>query len=116
MQSLSTVFSNVAVLTVLMTLLLPNAAAGQATQLVNHAAGVTATSGQALQLNVSVNAYQIHIFPTALQIETMGAQNNGGTPPLLYHGGRVMHTPWVYAIFWIPPFLQNGSTTSISST
>ena len=81
-------------------------------------AGSAKSTGQALQLNpIADDGNQIHIFPTVDTIKALGpAAHNGGTPPLLYHsGGSVMLSPTVYAIFWIPPHLQDGHATSLSS-
>src|SRR5262249_2437002 len=56
-----------------------------------------------------------HILPLPGKVKALGAQNNGGTPPLVYHGGPVMLTSTVYTIFWIPPQLQDGTATSLPS-
>jgi hypothetical protein len=58
-------------------------------------------------------------MPTHAQAKALGSigyQHNGGTPPLLYNGGPAMHTPTVYAIYWVPKTLQDGTSTSLSST
>jgi len=73
-------------------------------------------AGQALELNLSVDGQLIHIFPTVDMIKAAAAAgHNGGTPPLLYKGGPVLLSPTVYAIFWVPPHLQDGHATSLSS-
>src|SRR5215469_5225594 len=83
--------------------------------LVNQTIVGQAATGQGLQLNFNVSGTPIHIFPRADRVKALGAQNNGGTPPLLYHGGPVMLTTTVYAIYWVPPHLQDGHATSLST-
>jgi hypothetical protein len=76
----------------------------------------SAAAGQALELNLNVEDHVIHIFPTVHTVKALAvAAHNGGTPPLLYHGGPVLLSPTVYAIFWVPPHLQDGHATSLSS-
>jgi len=98
-------------------LLLPTNAATQVVLLQRNEA--TPAPTQSLHLNaMGPKGNPVHVMPTPEQIKAIGvhnAANNGGTPPLLYHGGSVMHTPAVYAIFWIPPHLQDSSATSLSS-
>jgi hypothetical protein len=56
-----------------------------------------------------------HIFPTvrAAVLRSRAVQ----TSPLLYHsGGPVMSTAAIYSIFWVPPYLQNGASTSLSAS
>jgi len=76
-----------------------------------------AIAGQGLPLNVTAEGgRQIHVLPAVHKVKALAAlNNNGGTPPLLYHGGPVMTSPTVYAIFWAPPTLQDGSATSLSA-
>lgn len=76
-----------------------------------------AIPGQGLQLNLTAESgRQIHVLPPVSKVKAVGAfNNNGGTPPLLYHGGPVMTSPTVYAIFWAPPTLQDGSATTLSA-
>jgi hypothetical protein len=60
----------------------------------------------------------IHIFPshTSNEGRNLVAANIGAvTPPLTYHGGPVMQSVTIYTIFWIPPTLQDGSATGVSS-
>ena len=94
-------------------------AAGQATQVEQAIAGKSTTPGNALHLDVSgAGGNKVHVMPTTAQVKGLadiGYLNNGGTPPLIWHGGPVMHTPTVYAIFWIPKHLQDGSATSLST-
>jgi hypothetical protein len=75
---------------------------------------------QVPNLRISNRERTIHIFPRVQDV--MGdrmsaglAGHNGGTPPLTYHGGPVMLTHTLYAIFWKPPKLQNGAATSMSA-
>lgn len=97
MQRLSTVLASFVVVGAVMGLLLTPCAAGQA-----------------LQLNLTAEGHTIHILPTVDKVKAVAALNNGGTPPLLYNGGPVMLSPTVYAIYWIPPHLQDGSATSMT--
>lgn len=84
------------------------------------AAQTSNTSDHPLQLNrMTSEAHQVHVMATHEQIKDVrnrGYQHNGGTPPLLYNGGPVMHVPTVYVIYWVPPHLQDGTLTSLSST
>lgn len=94
--------------------------AAQALQ-IHHASETTlATSGHPLDLNrMTAEGRPVHVMPTREQVKglnAMGYQHNGGTPPLLYNGGPVMHSPAVYVIYWIPPHLQDGTATSLSSS
>jgi hypothetical protein len=119
MQRLSSVLCTIAVFTLLLALVLPNPAAAQA-KTVNRAPESAATSGHPLHLNVDADSgHKVHVMATPNQVKGLadvGYQHNGGTPPLLYFGGPVMHTPTVYAIYWIPKTLQDGTATSLSST
>jgi hypothetical protein len=73
-------------------------------------------SGQALQLSLNLTGRPVHIMPLPEKLKALGAVgHNGGTPPLLYHGGPVMLNPKVYAIYWIPAQLQDGSATSLTT-
>ena len=66
-------------------------------------------------LTLSTNAGAVHYFPTisgAAARSTLAVDSG----PLLYHaGGSIMPTATVYAIFWVPPTLQDGTATSMSS-
>lgn len=42
-----------------------------------------------------------------------GAGIGGATPPLTYHGGPIMQNPAIYAIYWAPATLQDGTATSV---
>jgi hypothetical protein len=55
---------------------------------------------------------RVHIMPT-VQGAAARAKAFAGPGPLLYHGGPIMRTAALYAIFWLPPALQNGGATSI---
>ena len=55
---------------------------------------------------------RIHIKPTVTGAAAL-AKALADTGPLLYHGGPIMQTATLYAIFWLPPALQNGGPTSI---
>jgi hypothetical protein len=58
-----------------------------------------------------------HIMPTVqLQKRINAAKLRAGKRTLnnvTYHGGRIMQTVNLYAIFWQPPTLQSGAPTSI---
>lgn len=59
-----------------------------------------------------------HIFPTVQYHQQIQAQLGavGFSGPLLYHGGPIMKGPIAYyAIFWVPPTLQDGTPTSLSA-
>ncbi len=85
---------------------------------VHRAPDAAAMSGP-LQLNVdAASGHRVHVMPTPVQLKDLssrGYAHNGGTPPLLYNGGPVMHTPTIYIIFWVPPHLQDGTATTLSS-
>jgi hypothetical protein len=100
-----------------MALLSPNTAVAQG-QIVISPPPASAPSGHPLKVNLGAPGHPIHALPTPERfkaVRDIGYLNNGGTPPLLYHGGPVMHSPKIYAIFWIPPHLQDGHATSLSS-
>ena len=54
----------------------------------------------------------VHIFPTPSTTGTIPAP----TGALSYHGGPIMPSITTYVIFWVPPKLQNGNPTSLSTT
>jgi hypothetical protein len=55
--------------------------------------------------------YNIHVFPTVNKAPELTPDSG----PLLYHGGPVLQTGvTTYAIFWVPPQLQNGNPTSMT--
>lgn len=65
------------------------------------------------QLTPASNGHGVHIFPT-VQGATALARARLAPTPLIYHsGGAIMPTATFYAIFWIPPKLQNGGATSL---
>ena len=80
---------------------------------VNQTVPQVGSPGQGLSLNFNISGHPIHVHPTVDQVKAIA--HNGGTPPLLYNGGPVMLTATVYAIFWAPPQLQDGSSTSLSA-
>jgi hypothetical protein len=59
----------------------------------------------------SAGGQNIHIFPPPAP----GSGLPAVTPPLQYHGGPVMTGTQAYAIFWVPPTLQDGSPASMTS-
>jgi len=114
MHRLSTIVASIAAIAAIVTLMLATHVSAQVSQ-VNQTIVTQSTPGHGLPLNFSVSGNPIHIFPLAEQVRALGAQNNGGTPPLIYHGGPVMLTTTVYAIYWAPPHLQDGHATSLSA-
>jgi hypothetical protein len=58
-----------------------------------------------------------HLFPNAAMHQRVhNGLYFGGSPPLLYHsGGSVMTNATIYNIFWVPPTLQNGNPTSMTT-
>jgi hypothetical protein len=118
MQRFLSVLCTIAVLALLMALVLPNPVAAQSKE-INRAPASADTSGHPLHLNVdAASGHKVHVMPTPAQVKgvtDIGYQHNGGTPPLLYNGGPVMHSPKVYVIYWVPPKLQDGTATSLSS-
>lgn len=67
-------------------------------------------------LTITTESTRAHVFPT---VDTAGQLSPflGDPGPLLYNGGPVM-LPKVttYAIFWVPPTLQNGNATSMPAS
>lgn len=55
---------------------------------------------------------RIHLKPTVRGAAAL-AKAFADTGPLVYMGGPTMTFPTLYAIFWLPPALQNGGPTSI---
>jgi len=119
MQKFAPVFCTITVFTAVSAMLLPNTAFAQ-NPAVNRASEMPALGGQPLQLNVdAASGHQVHVMPTHKQIKDLadiGYQHNGGTPPLLYHGGPVMTSPTVYLIYWVPPHLQDGTATTMPAS
>jgi len=70
---------------------------------------------QLSSLTVSDGVSTIHIFPTVNEKAAL-ARPLLDTGPLVYHsGGPIMQSVTTYAIFWVPPKLQNGGSTSMSA-
>lgn len=73
--------------------------------------------------DVNVSAYRVtgetgtvHIMPTPEMSRQIKAQQNNVAPgALTNHGGPIMTGDYFYAIFWVPPTLQNGKATSLSA-
>ena len=116
MQRFGRFVGSVAVITIL-SVFVPNTAWAQKQAV--HRAAKTAVSTGPLRLNVDAESgHSVHVMPMPEQLKDLasrGYQHNGGTPPLLYNGGPVMHAPTVYIIYWIPPHLQDGTATTLSS-
>src|ERR1035437_10971082 len=53
----------------------------------------------------------VHIFPTPSMAGAIPAPSGA----LSYHGGPIMPSVTTYVIFWVPPTLQNGQSTSLSA-
>jgi hypothetical protein len=68
------------------------------------------------QLDVPTEEGRAHVFPTVEGASSLLAPFILPTGPLVYHGGPIMPNVTTYAIFWIPPHLQNSSPTSMSAT
>ncbi len=56
---------------------------------------------------------QVHIMPLASDTPTLSSLAVD-TGPLIYNGGPIMPSANIYAIFWVPKTLQNGSATGVS--
>ena len=57
----------------------------------------------------------VHIFPTAEYAHAVLATAAATATPLIYHGGPIMPSVTSYVIFWVPPKLQDGTSTVLSS-
>jgi hypothetical protein len=59
----------------------------------------------------------VHIHLTPDLTRQVSAQQGPALGPgvLSYHGGPIMSGNSFYAIFWVPPTLQNGQTTSLTA-
>ena len=68
-------------------------------------------TAQSSPFTISNGSSTVHVFPTII-IHTAAPPPTG---PLIYHGGPVMTATNTYAIFWVPPTLQNGKATSMSA-
>jgi len=69
-------------------------------------------------LNPTSHGHTVHIMPTVQGARALAkaralAPLSSG-PPLVYHGGPIMRRTNLFAIFWIPPTLQNGGATGMS--
>ena len=59
---------------------------------------------------------KVHIYPTPEQTRQIKQQVGlAPTGVLTYHGGPIMTGLNMYAIFWVPPKLQNGSPASLTA-
>ncbi len=65
-------------------------------------------------LTVTDGDSHFHIFPTLRAANTL-APFLVDTGPLDYHGGPIMPHVATFAIFWVPPTLQNGAPTAMSA-
>ena len=68
-------------------------------------------TAQSSPITISNGSNAVHVFPTI----TVHAAPLPPAGPLGYHGGPVMTATNTYAIFWVPPTLQNGKATSMSA-
>ena len=62
-----------------------------------------------------------HLFPTVklaaqLRSQLKGLSGLSSSSQVTYHGGRIMPAVNIYAIFWVPPRLQNGTATSMPAS
>ena len=62
-------------------------------------------------LTIGDESHRAHILPTRQEALKLEAAPNG---PLTFHGGPVMSNVQTFAIFWLPPTLQNGGSTGMS--
>jgi hypothetical protein len=87
----------------LLACLLPLIATAQ--DVVNSPYAVTGTTGT------------VHIYPTPAMSQQIKAQLGPALAPgvLSYHGGPIMSGNNLYAIFWVPPTLQNGQPTGLTA-
>lgn len=73
-----------------------------------------AAAGATDRLNVLLpDGTKAHMYPTVAldaQIRSEGGRNLSA---VTYHGGRIMQSVNIYAIFWVPPHLHNGGATSM---
>jgi hypothetical protein len=63
------------------------------------------------QLTLTRNGHSVHILPTVKGAAAL-AKALADRGPLRYNGGPIMRNPALYAIFWLPPALQNGGPTN----
>lgn len=75
------------------------------------------TPGAKLSLALP-NGRAAHIAPTIdlhaqIQKQLQGPVGLSSSTPVTYHGGKIMPSVSIYAIFWTPPALQTGALTSM---
>ena len=63
-------------------------------------------------LNIGDEKHGAHVLPPPNEALLRQSQPQG---PLVFKGGPVMGAVETYAIFWVPPTLQNGKPTGISA-
>ena len=66
-------------------------------------------------LRVGSGDAQIHVLPTPSGAKALAPSPFSDAGPLVYHGGPIMPQITTYAIFWMPPTLQTGAATGMSS-
>jgi PKD domain len=64
-------------------------------------AGVAPAIGSAKVVH-NPHGHFLGVLPSTLHHKTLTTATANGTPPLTYHGGPVVHSSKVYAIFWKP--------------
>jgi len=69
---------------------------------------------QSSELRVHTGEHYVHVMPSADRATELAAIAPLAGP-MTYHGGPVMTRANTYAIFWVPPTLQTGAATSLSS-
>jgi hypothetical protein len=80
-------------------------------------AGVPGAGGVALN-QLSAAGTPVHILPTRAKAAARAAALKGfAPPPLVYHTGGSVMTPYVYiyTIYWNPPKLQTGAATGFTA-
>jgi hypothetical protein len=78
-----------------------------------------AASSTAATRSVHAGAQPIHALPTksqAVATAIAGTDTRVGAPPMIYQGGSIARSMKVYAIYWNPGRLQDGTSTSYQST
>jgi hypothetical protein len=88
--------------------------AGSVFALVVGGAAAHRTAPPQLTLGTPGTSHAVHVFPTA----GVAAQLPAVVSQLTYHGGPIMKSASIYAIFWKPASgkLQDGTATSLSTT
>lgn len=66
-------------------------------------------------LTVGSGDARVHVWPTTGGAKALAASPFADTGPLAYNGGPIMPHIITYAIFWMPPTLQTGAATGMSS-